>query len=193
MRPNGPKMAVGLAALFFQIRESQKPLRAFVTNFRSSLDFRRHFRVKDPEPRHWEERGGGSAVPPFQPGSEWTRRQVKSFSSRSGCHTSSPLPRGRRQPRGLEPERRRRLGELRCLSPLPLGGRAAAEAPLPRGGSEPVSARASPLPQADPSCIPRGLQPHSEPLLGTWRGLPCRPSGLRPGPGRDRPTTAPGK
>lgn len=40
--------------------------------------------------------------------------------------------------------RRRRLGELRCLSPLPLGLRAAAPAPLPGGGCEPVGARAFP-------------------------------------------------
>lgn len=144
--PERPEDGGGTRRTFFQIRGSQKPLRAFVTNFRSSLDFRRHFRVKDPEPRHREERGGGSAVPPFQPGSEWTRRQVKSFSSRSGCHTFSSLPRGRPQPRGLELERRRRLGELPCLSPLPLGGRAAAPAPLPGGGSEPGQSVPSPRP-----------------------------------------------
>lgn len=47
-----PEDGGGNRRTFFQIRGSQKPLRAFVTNFRSSLDFRRHFRVKDPEPKH---------------------------------------------------------------------------------------------------------------------------------------------
>lgn len=99
---------------------------------------------------------------------------------------SSSLARGHREHRGLEPERRRRLGELRCLSPLPLGGRAATPAPLPGGGCEPVSARASPLPQACPSPSPKGTRSLS------W-GLGTAPTVHRdsaPDPGVIRPPPA---
>ncbi|CAO2612917.1 hypothetical protein LEMLEM_LOCUS15825 [Lemmus lemmus] len=83
MRTNGPTTAaVGPAALFFQIRGSQKPLRAFVTNFRSSLDFRRHFRVKDPEPRH-------------RPGARAAECGGGGWGSSAACHPS-PSAAGRR-------------------------------------------------------------------------------------------------
>lgn len=74
---------------------------------------------------------------------------MKYFFSRSGYLILPPCPAGAGNTEAWSQSgqvQRRRLGELRRLSPLPLGCRAAAPAPLPGGGCEPVSARASPPP-----------------------------------------------
>lgn len=179
---------------FFQIRGSQKPLRAFVTNFRSSLDFRRHFRVKDPEPRHRQKRGGGragAAVARFAAlCSEHSSRQVKELLPGSGCHTFPRCPPVLPAAEAWNPSgrvRRRRLGELRCLSPLPLDRRAAAPAPLPGGGYEPVGVGASP--PGLPVTSSEGDRSPAQPLPGTWHGFDCW-AGLRPEPGRAGPPLA---